>query len=275
MTAVAFVTEADARVAAPIAKTLGYPSVHWQQATGLCLLVAEGRKGLALAGEKPLPACCDWGDTPHRMRISRPIAKDMLAKSCLLTGRRKPTIIDATGGFGRDAWILARWGARLKLYERHPVMAWLLQDAIEAHPGLALDITGADFTHSTAKATAESCDLVYLDPLFPAARKHKAKSQKRMDLLQLLLQSTQLQPAPINQIDQINQNDQSNLTALLKAALHLARYRVVLKRPRHTPLIAPRCVGEGVAYFCLTGSSTRFDIYTKRSWSGTKRRQIA
>lgn len=249
---VAFITEADAAEAVTAAAELGCGCVRWQDAEGLCLLIAHGKKGLAQAGDSPHPAACDWGDVVHKLRLGKPMAKDMLAKACLLTGRYKPDIIDATGGFGRDAWLLAGWGARLRLYERQPVMAWLLRDEINKHPQPVMQLVAADFLIHADELAAQSCDLVYLDPPFPPPRKRKAKSQKRMERLQSMLVSSE-----------------SEVLQLLDAAMRLARYRVVLKRPKHAEVITPTHTDQHFGLFHLSGSGNRFDIYTKQSWPGS------
>lgn len=250
-TKVAFITQADAAIANTAAFELGCDCVHWSKATGLCLLIAHGKKGLARAGDLVHPASCDWSDTKHQVRLSKATAGgDMLAKACLLSGHPKPDIIDATGGFGRDAWLLASWGARLRIYERQPIMAWLLKDAINSCPQPHIKMIAADFITHSADLAAQSCDLVYLDPLFPSHHKRKAKSHKRMELLQSLL--------PVVK---------SELLPLLSAAIRLARYRIVLKRPKRAKVIAPASIGKNLGLLQLAGSSNRFDIYTKRSWS--------
>ena len=46
----------------------------------------------------------------------------------------RPTLLDATAGLGRDAFVLAELGCTLTLIERQPLIAALLED------GLALSL---------------------------------------------------------------------------------------------------------------------------------------
>ena len=56
--------------------------------------------------------------------------KQQIAKACGLKHNWHPSILDATGGLGRDASELRNLGCSLRLIERSPFVAALLQDAI-------------------------------------------------------------------------------------------------------------------------------------------------
>jgi len=88
-------------------------------------------------------------------------------------------------------------------------------------------------------------DVVYLDPMFPEKRK-TAAVKKDMAAFHTLVGSD------------------DDADALLPLALQAARYRVVVKRPRHAPHL-DNCKPGMV----LEGESTRFDIYPLRSMAVT------
>ncbi len=134
-------------------------------------------------------------------------------------------VVDATAGLGRDALVLANLGCRVLLLEQSPVMHALLADGFRRGRGEAtsafltvlerMQLQRADARQWLAAAAGgetERPDVVYLDPMFPP-RSKQAKVKKDIALLHRLLGS------------------ESDLGSLLQAALAVARYRVVLKRP--------------------------------------------
>ena len=93
----------------------------------------------------------------------------------------------------------------------------------------------------TDNASAEKPDVVFLDPMFPEKRKNAAP-KKEMAAFHFLVGAD------------------ADADALLPLALQVAQRRVVVKRPRHAPVLA------GVKpSLVLEGESTRFDIYPLRS----------
>jgi 16S rRNA (guanine1516-N2)-methyltransferase len=170
-------------------------------------------------------------------------------------------VIDATGGLGRDSFLLAAAGYRVSIFERQSIIAALLADGLAraaAHPETAeisqrIRLTVGDAVPAleamqeirTAEGyeEAEDCeegegvDVVYLDPMFPARRK-SALVKKELQLLQLLAQPD---AAP---------------ERLLVAALEVARQRVVVKRPLKAPFLTDRSPSHS-----LRGKTVRFDVY--------------
>ena len=53
-----------------------------------------------------------------------------IAKAVGLKSGAMPTVVDATAGLGRDAFVLASLGCKVTLIERSPVVAALLQDGL-------------------------------------------------------------------------------------------------------------------------------------------------
>lgn len=120
-------------------------------------------------------------------------------------------IIDATGGLGRDSFLLAAAGHRVCIFEREPVIAALLADGLAraaVHPETAAicarirlmvgdavpALEAAGIQKIGAGEAGEDCvdceegegvDAVYLDPMFPERRK-SALVKKELQLLQLL-----------------------------------------------------------------------------------------
>src|SRR5205085_421253 len=83
-------------------------------------------------------------------------------------------IIDATAGWGRDAAVLASFGAEVIMLERHPVMAALLSDALASSKsefpkkGLNLRLHTLDaFAYLQALSLTDCPDIIYMDPMHP------------------------------------------------------------------------------------------------------------
>lgn len=159
-------------------------------------------------------------------------------------------IIDATGGLGRDSFLLAAAGHQVCIFECQPVIAVLLADGLAragTHPETAkitqrirLIAKNAVNALEAVKAggqEGQGVDVVYLDPMFPERRK-SALVKKELQLLQLL---AHLDSAP---------------EQLLTAALQVATHRVVVKRPVKAPFLADCAPSHS-----LSGKTVRFDVY--------------
>lgn len=176
-------------------------------------------------------------------------SSQMIAKAIGIRSGIRPTVLDATAGLGRDAFVLAQLGCSLRLVERHPVVAALLEDGlqraaedVEVAPIVARMRLSADDAITLMRDWREETpQVIYLDPMFPH-RKKSALVKKEMRLLRPLA------------------GDDEDAPALLAAALALASYRVVVKRPRQAPPITGQVPG-----YALNGQSCRFDIYPKKS----------
>ncbi len=216
---------------------------------------------LVLAGDerlygKPLAADFVAGKAAHRRRFGGGRGQ-LIAKACGLgTGKGQatipPSIVDATAGLGRDAFVLASLGAEVLMLERVPAIYALLEDALvrarhdaETAPiaaRLLLDRVDAsrDLAEAIAK-TRHAPQVIHLDPMFP----HRDKSalvKKEMRLFRELA------------------GDDEDAPRLLEAALDVASHRVVVKRPRKAPPI------DGPApHHVLEGKTSRYDLYVRRS----------
>lgn len=154
-------------------------------------------------------------------------------------------ILDATAGLGQDAFVLAGLGCRLTLFERSPVIHALLADGLargrlnEASAPIIerMELMAGSSIDWLRQAGADIADVIYLDPMFP----HRDKSalvKKEMQVFRPIV------------------GDDDDAPALLEAALAVAKYRVVVKRPRKAPIIdGPEPATR------LEGKSSRYDIY--------------
>lgn len=237
--------------AAILATTLHLPLVAApdQAATPYLLVLTPDRLELRELGPgAPGPVYVDFvsGAVAHR-RLFGGGRGQPLARAVGLKGGATPTVIDATAGLGRDAFVLACLGCTVQLVERSPVIAALLHDGLQraaqdptlgplVTARLRLQVADAQ-DYLRTQDPSQRPDVVYLDPMYPHRRK-SALVGKEMRLLRHLV------------------GDDQDAAELLRAALGSARQRVVVKRPR----LAPSLNGPPPS-LTITAPNTRFDVY--------------
>lgn len=221
---------------------------------GLMLSYVDGQ--LALSGGerhygKPLSVDFVAGKAAHRRQFGGGRGQ-LVAKACGLAKGVTPCVVDATAGLGRDGFVLASLGAQVLLIERVAAIAALLQDGL-ARAALADDTAAiaarmtlrhGDAAEQLAALVADALfepEVIHLDPMFPH-REKSALVKKEMRLFRELA------------------GDDNDAPRLLEAALDVATYRVVVKRPRKAPPIA----GPAPQH-TLEGKTSRYDLYVHRS----------
>lgn len=225
-------------------------------ASELTLEMRDGR--LTLGGDPqvfghPLAVEFAAGRAAHRRRFGGGRGQ-LVARACGLGKGVTPSVVDATAGLGRDAFVLAGLGANVLLVERVAAIMALLEDGVAralADPQAGEIAARMQLAHGDASRDLDALvagsgvapQVIHLDPMFP----HRDKSalvKKEMRLFRLLA------------------GDDADAPRLLEAALDVASHRVVVKRPRKAPPIEgppPRHVVEG--------KTSRYDLYVHRALS--------
>ena len=168
---------------------------------------------------------------------------EAIAKACGLQKKRDITVLDATAGLGRDAFVLASLGASVTLVERNPAVAALLYDGLRRGAQtaelswLAERMQLMHCSALQALSTHAAVDVVYLDPMFPP-RDKTALVKKEMRAFHDVVGSD------------------TDADALLVPALQLAQKRVVVKRPGYAGYLAGQKPAMEVG-----GKNNRFDVY--------------
>ena len=175
------------------------------------------------------------------------LQRELLVKAARIKGVDEPVAIDATAGLGEDSLLLAAAGFRVRLFERDPVIAALLCDAITRavnDPVLApfvarmAPVEGDSLQALAAVGvSAENApDVVYLDPMFPGRTK-SAAVKKKFQLLHHL------------------ERPCSDERAMLDAAIAAGPRKIVIKRPVKGPYLAGMKPSHSVA-----GKAVRYDV---------------
>ena len=194
-------------------------------------------------------------------------------------GRKKTTqpltVLDATAGFGHDAFLLAAAGCQVTLVEQMPLLAYLLEQAVQrarnSTNNLLLSaaqrmiVESANSVMLMQQWSANRPDVVYLDPMYAHAEnetkrglKKSAAVKKNMAFLQRLTSHKAIDLSRAQAGHNQNCHDELNSEGegMIEAALALAKRKVVVKR-------APGAewLGGLKPASSLTGKATRFDIY--------------
>ena len=205
--------------------------------------------GLAdLSDPKLQPLCVDFAADALLYRKDKGGGKnEAIAKAVGIKGQYYPSVVDATAGLGTDSFMLAALGCDVTMLERTNVVCALLYDGLvrgRAMPQSADIVQRMQLLPGSAvarlaqlKATDQSVDVVYLDPMFP----HKKKSaavKKPMKMFQTLL------------------GHDKDADDLLTPALALAKKRVVVKRPNTAPFLQDKKPSMQIK-----GKKHRFEVY--------------
>ncbi len=242
-------TELDLRLTERLADRLALPLLTAGESISVpALRFRDGRLELSAPASVGTlqPLCIDFLSGPsfyrfvHDRRINQ-----LLGRAVGIKPGRRPAVCDATAGFGEDGLVLASLGCRVVMVERSPAIWALLDDALRRatdHPRLGLIVRQNIELHlgdarDFLPATRQRFDTIYLDPMYPVAKK-SALNKVKMRLLRTLV------------------GDDPDSDGLLEAARHHDPSRITVKRPLPAPpLTADR------PQVHMNGKSCRFDIY--------------
>jgi 16S rRNA (guanine1516-N2)-methyltransferase len=258
MPSIAILTPADElqHKASALSQRLNLPLTNNQADFDYILILTPDYLGLQKTQSKSKPLYIDFLSPQMQIRRKQAsLRKEMLARALGLKNKSPRNIIDTTTGLGRDSFILACLGFEVTSLERSPIIAALLEDAIERasiDPEVGpivgrirlINENAIEWLNNYLAKNLLDASIIYLDPMFPE-RKKSALSKHDMRIFHEVIGSD------------------LDADALLKAALTCATDRVVVKRPRLAPPIA-----EIPPTFSMEGSSNRFDIYLTRETHG-------
>jgi 16S rRNA (guanine1516-N2)-methyltransferase len=239
-------TAAVRRRAAKLAAELGLP-VAEDVAAGFELLLVIAADRLEVRSTQRRGAGPVWVDfVGGRLGYNRRAGRFGRLFDAIGPRAAAETVLDATAGLGQDAFLLAYHGYRVTAVERSPIVAALLADGLEraaATPELQeavatrLHLVAADARdYLPSLAPAQAPAVVYLDPMYPRG-KQAALVRKELRILRQLV------------------GDDEDAGELFSAARRAARRRVVVKRMRLAPALAPE---PSRTY---QGRAVRYDVY--------------
>lgn len=251
------------------AKSAGYPLVPTNEVTTPISLNYTNDFVELCDKEKNIAIHIDFisGDLAHRQKYGGGRGQSIAKAIGLKQGTPPPSVLDATAGLAKDAYVLACLGCSMTLVERSPIIVELIKDAIyraeeDEHFQTILKkgfevINQSSIDYLTELANKETpedsypedsypdvvCpdviypEVIYLDPMYPDKKK-SASVKKNMQILQKLL------------------GKDEDTQELLNAALKVAKKRVVVKRPKGANELS-----DVNPTYQVSSKNTRYDVY--------------
>lgn len=195
------------------------------------------------------------GELAHRQQYGGGKGQSIAKAVGIKQGVEPPSILDATAGLAKDAFVLACLGCPMTLLERSSIICELVRDAIDRakedeyfksilNTGFNLiEQSSIDYltelliNPQTENSNVIYPDVIYLDPMYPD-RKKSASVKKNMQLLQTLL------------------GKDEDTQALLEISLKVAKKRVVVKRPKGAENLS-----DLKPTYQVASKKTRYDVY--------------
>lgn len=238
------------------------PSLAGSEPLGLLPVQVAGEQQFALRQDEqgwalwPPMATSAFGRLPlridfvHDARFRTPLTlREPLARAAGIKAGLRPPIIDLTAGLGRDAWALASIGCPVCAFERHPLIHFLLADALaraRQHPAAAavadrIELyAGSAQTHHKTQLVAGSETVWLFDPMFPPRQK-SAEVKKEMRIFAALIGAD------------------TDAESVLTWARTQPGARWVMKRPHHAVL-----ADSHAPDWSVESARIRFDVFLPR-----------
>ncbi|AWH90242.1 16S rRNA methyltransferase [Buchnera aphidicola (Melanaphis sacchari)] len=187
----------------------------------------------------------DFISKKYNYRCMHSKKSDLLYKAIGIKKNYFPFILDATAGWGKDAFFLSFLGCKVIMIECNPIVSILLEDALERayqdkKNGFWIKkrlnlIFGNSL--NMLNFSIPQPDVIYLDPMYPVNQK-KCLPKKNMQFLRKI----------------VTFDNQPEF--LLKISRKLAKKRVIVKRPRYA-----KSLSNDKVDFIIKNKNYRFDIY--------------
>ena len=228
-----------------LAAQTGFPLVGEERDCQLAVILRSTGLSLTAPGDPNLTGeiRVDF-TTPAWTRRLKRVREEQLVKAMGKKMQPGTTLIDATGGLGRDTFLLAAAGFQVHTFEQNRILAALLSDGLQRarKQNVTREICKRiHFTQGNAIDflcnNAGTAEVIYLDPMFPAS-KTTAKVKKELQIIQRLVGES----APPD--------------TLFAQARQATVRRVVVKRPKKSPWLTALQPA-----YALTGKTIRFDVY--------------
>ena len=235
---------ADYNKAESIAKKLNINMI-FEKNEDMSIYLRFDENGLALVS-KDMKLYGDFSKMCKRLKTNN-LRNELLVKAAKIKEKNENlNAIDATAGLGEDSLLLAAAGFNVKLYEKNPIIAALLIDALDrakSLPDLAEIIKRMEVIEENSinamKNINEKVDIILLDPMFPERTKSGLVKKKFQILHEI--------ETPCN-----------NEVELINAALAVNTHKVIIKRPLKGEYLA-----EIKPSYSIKGKAIRYDVINR------------
>ena len=215
---------------------------HW----AVWLLVEADGLFLAPMGKNaPGPVTLNF-EEPSRLKRFQNVQHERNQPLAKAIGVQKGhlSVLDATAGLGIDSQMMLGWGLKVTAVERSPVLGFLWDQALKRieSPQLQQTFENLKFYKQDALSFLQDSkkiwDVIYLDPMYPERKKGLTGVKKEMQIFRKIVGAD------------------LDTAAVLEASILKAKKRVVVKRPKHAPVLNNRAPS-----YQIKGTVVRFDIY--------------
>ena len=248
---ISYASDEQKEKAENFAKSIGYPLSPTNKVTSPINLNYTNEFIELCDKEKNISVHIDFisGDLAHRQKYGGGRGQSIAKAIGLKQGTPSPSVLDATAGLAKDAYVLACLGCSMTLVERSPIIVELIKDAIHRaeedehfktilEKGLeVINQSSIEYLTELKNKDVIYPDVIYLDPMYPDKKK-SASVKKNMQILQKLL------------------GKDEDTQELLNAALNVAKKRVVVKRPKGAQNLT-----ELKPTYTVESKKTRYDVY--------------
>lgn len=129
--------------------------------------------------------CPDFSYEFWKQRKAEGLKANPIIRACAIKENTK--VLDLTAGWGRDAALMAVFGAQVTMVERHLMMFKLLEDALQNQDDLSKKMLNMALIYDDAchilKSHNMNFDVIYFDPMHPE-RDKSALVKKDLQILQ-------------------------------------------------------------------------------------------
>ena len=183
----------------------------------------------------------------HKQTLNQRLVRSDIKQELLIKAigkGRYHSVLDATTGLGRDAFLMASVSEKLLCFERHPELYQHLERIFKVgqqNETLSPLLKKMTLINQCAivfltQYAGEPFDVIYCDPMFPVRTK-SALPKKESQYLQKMV------------------GKDEDAEQLIEVALNKARHRVVVKRPITSPILIQKPTLQYKA------RAHRFDVY--------------
>ena len=208
------------------------------------IVLSMDENGLSLVSDN-MKLYGDFSKSIKRLKQSN-LQNEMLIHAAKIKGKKEKLVaIDATAGLGEDSILLAAYGYTVNLYEKNPIIAELLNDAMKRAKKIAelkkiiekMKLHNEDSIIAMQKLEYTP-DVILLDPMFPERTK-SALIKKKFQILHKI------------------ENPCSDENEMLSSAIKANPKKIIIKRPLKGEYLA------GIKPdYSLKGNSIRYDCIT-------------
>ncbi|KAN0014744.1 hypothetical protein ACTFIU_001062 [Dictyostelium citrinum] len=169
------------------------------------------------------------GSIAYRTKFGKNARSPIIRAICPSKNVYPDTVLDVTGGLGKDAWVIASFGPKVTIVERNPVLIYLMENALSkalSNPNTAEIAKRITLVHKDSieylvenlKNPQEDKvpQVIFMDPMYQPKKTEKSLSKKDIRAIRKLV------------------GGDRDSTTLFALSRRFASNRVVWKRPRGT-----------------------------------------